>query len=608
MIAALRATEPSLDASIGTPLRKIIDMFAEALAESYTDEHLINYQYDIDAKHGPDLDDFVGLFGFSRIPAMRAKGMVTFTRIHDQYSETASMVLRAGTQVMSLTSPPVYVQTTATVVMNPGQFTAEAPVQAVKAGPYGNLASGMLTVLNENGGSLTNVTNPDPLSGGTLLESDYTLRERFRSTVFRALAGTVSMYEGVAREATQIPGDPGSASAINKVNVMGSTKRYRQQIQLVNGTAELAVPTAGYIYADSVFAGVDLDAGDMRTPGIDYGFTPTNPVYPDFSSASATVTSLSTETMPDGLYEIDFDYVPLASRNDPGNTRFDQGPVNNRIDLWVNGQVIEEAVQTVVFSLAHTFSSDPTSLYYNQKYATTNPTQPRPSAGDLFIPLALGPVVSIPDSLVIGGTTYREGEHYWICHRDDAFGYAPSSVFGLCWKGSPANAHPAAGATFSVTYNYNRVPSDIESHLSEWRLVGTDAQVHAGKRIPLRFHLGVMYDPRYTPSNVDTVIATRLSEHCEALGFDSPLQISDILTAIHMGESGVDNVRFLNSSDDPAAYAITQMSANTPDAVQIGTPFATGGRARDIQFGDDAYPIFHSVRIEPKGVNSFGVF
>src|SRR4051794_5411380 len=80
MRAALSVSEPDLDTTIGSTTRKILDAVAEVVAESLIDKLLLDYQYDIDAKSGQDLDDFVALFGFNRLPAKRATGTVIFSR------------------------------------------------------------------------------------------------------------------------------------------------------------------------------------------------------------------------------------------------------------------------------------------------------------------------------------------------------------------------------------------------------------------------------------------------------------------------------------------------------------------------------------------------
>jgi len=157
----------------------------------------------------------------------------------------------------------------------------------------------------------------------------------FKATVFRSLAGTQSMYQAIALATPQDPTTPG-LNAVSQCNVLGSSRRYREQIQIVSGTASSTVQNAAYIFADNMYAGADIDAGNMLTPGTDFTFTPSNPT--NGSNATAVITSTSAN-MPDGLYDLDIEYVPQASRNDPGNTRFGLGGINNRVDVWINGQI-----------------------------------------------------------------------------------------------------------------------------------------------------------------------------------------------------------------------------------------------------------------------------
>ena len=80
MMQALGLSDPDLDTSVGTTPSKIIDMVAEQLAEVDSTQDLLSYRFDIDSKHGADLDDFVAMFGFSRLAARRANGVVTLFR------------------------------------------------------------------------------------------------------------------------------------------------------------------------------------------------------------------------------------------------------------------------------------------------------------------------------------------------------------------------------------------------------------------------------------------------------------------------------------------------------------------------------------------------
>lgn len=597
MMTALRATEPDLDTSIGTPLRKILDAVGEAISEAYVDQHLITYAYDIDSKIEGDLDDFVALFGFTRIPAQRAQGVVTFTRPVDDVSNQTALVIPPGTQIAALTNPLVYVQTTTSAVMNPGQYSAEIPAQALTAGPQGNVAAGLVTQLVQAAGGVNSVLNANPFTGGSAQESDADLRTRFKATVFRSLAGTSAMYDGVAREVPQDINLPDSR-AISRTNVLGSSKRWREQVQLVGGVATSTIRNAAFIFADNVFVGNDIDAGDMLTSGVHYTFTPSNPT----TRADASATLAAIGNMPDGLYDLDFEYVPQASRNDPGNTRFGQGGINNRVDIWVDGQVIETATQSVVFSDVKKFVTTPiTNNYYNAKFSQDNDTIPQPVANNIFIPLAFGPILTVPDTMTIAGTQYIEGTDYWVVHQSDCFGYGPNSLFGLAWS---AAKRPVNNTVFSITYTYNKLAGMLQDAIAQWRLVGTDAKAHCGKRISLRFNFAIMYDRRYDPTVVKTQVDQALAGFLAGLGFAVQLQVSDILQVVH-NVPGVDNVRMLTSTDNPTGYAVQRMSQFSSNNVL--QTFNVSGRAVDVQFGDDQYPVFHSSVMSVRAANTFGV-
>ena len=596
---ALRVAEPNLDTGVGTVARKILDTVGEAIGEAYSDQHLLTYQYDIDSKVEGDLDDFVALFGMSRIPAQRAQGSVTFTRPNDNTAATTSLVIAPATQVVAQTNPIVYVQTTVSAVMAPGTLTASVPVQALAAGPQGNVAAGLLTTLVGNVPGITTVTNTGALTGGTAEESDAELRERFKRTVFRSLAGTNQMYLGVAQEVPQDPMQP-STRMNSRVNVIGASKRRREQVQITSGTGSISLTTAAYIYSDNVFCGPSIDEGNFLVPGSEFNFVPTNPT--NGTAATATLSSVNATAMPDGLYDLEFEYVPIPSRNDPANTRFGGGNVNNRIDIWIDGVCIEVATQSVVFTTANPFTATTTSILYNAKYTQSSQATSTPPVGWYFVPLTFGPILSIPSSIVIGGTTYNYGSDYLYVSRNDAFGYAPASRFGLSWTNA-AGRQPLTGTTFSLTYNYNRAAYETQEAIRNWRLLGTDTWVHAGVPSLLKFNFAIVYDRRFDPTAVKTEIDTALAAFINRIGFGDVVQVSDVLNVVH-NVPGVDNVRFLTSTDNPTTYAIARMSRFDP-TVQADI-IQSGGRATDYYLREDFYPVFHSTVIVQKAPNTFG--
>lgn len=594
MVSALNAAEPDLDVSVGTPIRKILDAVGESIAEAYSDSHLIQYQYDIDSKIGGDLDDFCALFGITRIPAQRSQGVVTFTRPNDSFSAATALVIPPGTQVVAQTNPIIYVQTTISAVMSPAQLTVDVPVQAVVAGTSGNVAAGMLATVASPLSGVSKVVNAGPLTGGSAQESDADLRVRFRNTVFRSLAGTQSMYQAIALATPQDPALP-LTRAVSEVNVVGATKRHREQLQVVGGTATSTLVRAAYIFADNAYCGPDIDAGNFLVAGTNFTFVPTNPT--NGNDATAVLTALT--GMPDGLYDLDFEYVPQASRNDPANTRFAKGGINNRIDVWCNGTITDVATQSVVFSNSRRFSDTYNDPYYRQNFEQASASTPTPPLNNIFIPLAYGPVLTVPDQLVINGVTYTEGLDYWITERVDAFGMSPYSLFGLSWQTTRV---PPNGAAFSMVYNYNRVARDVQENINQWRLVGTDAQAHCGVRRYMKFHLAVVYDRAYDATAVKTNIDIALASMVASVGFANAIQVSDSLQTVH-NVPGVDNVRFLTSTDDAVSYAITKMSPWAPDT-QLAVN-QLNGRATDVLFPDNQFPVFHSSRVITKAPNTF---
>jgi hypothetical protein len=95
-----KITEPDVDTTIGSFVRKAYDVVAEIAAERDGDANLYTYAYDIDSKTGADLDEMVRLFGFTRIAAQRATGMLVFGRT----SPSATVIqIPAGTQVATET-------------------------------------------------------------------------------------------------------------------------------------------------------------------------------------------------------------------------------------------------------------------------------------------------------------------------------------------------------------------------------------------------------------------------------------------------------------------------------------------------------------------------
>lgn len=191
------------------------------------DAVLHDYHFDYSHKSGVELDNFVGLFGFSRIKAKRSTGTVVFSR-----GTTASQNygIPTGTQVFAPASgelPAIYFTVTTSGVISIGQTQAEVTVEANLAGTIGNVAAGAITIIGTPLQGITNVTNNLPLTGGRDLESDEGLRARWRVTVFRNLAGTEDMYLGICYRDQDV----------DRALVVGPVQRFREQLEIAAASA-----------------------------------------------------------------------------------------------------------------------------------------------------------------------------------------------------------------------------------------------------------------------------------------------------------------------------------------------------------------------------------
>lgn len=594
IVNALYASDPEIDASIGTPIRKVIDAVSEQISLLGVDNHLISYQYDIDSKSGGDLDDFVRNFGMERLKGQFASGTLTFSRT----STTTALQIPVGTQVSSQTVPPQTAQTTIGATMSVGQASVDVPALIIIPGPDGNVLANTLTALATNVDGVSAVTNSSAFSGGTSDETDDQLRTRFKTTVFRNLAGTDSMYRAIA---LQTPIDPTISGQypVTQVSVLGPTTHHIEQIQFTSGGAQLSTFTgAAYIYSGSVIL---LDSTyTLKTYLADYNVTVNNAANP----ATLTITPISSTTIPDGVYQLEFDYVSTASRNDPFNTRFAQGLVNTRVDLWVNGVNAQQRSQTAIYNNTIVFNNtahDPLQASRYKTYGGTSPT-----VGDVFTPLAWGPISSITvdgsNNITVGGNTYTQGTEWDLVHLDDAFGYSPTSLCGIWWK---AAASPAItnNTAWTVQYTQNNVPGLAAQNIANWRLLGTDVQVHAGKRMYFTLNLAIVYVPTYNVASVNTAVTTAVNTYINGLGFDSALEISDLLQAIH-NVPGVDNVRFLTIAENGTHYGLEEVT----NAGTLITNHSTGSpyyRPTDVFFDDRTYPFLYTINFVTKARNTF---
>lgn len=596
MIAGMNVADSEIDTSIGSTVRKIFDVVAEQISPAYAETYLISYVYSVETKVGADLDDFCAMFGIYRLAAKRAIGVVTFSR---PTPAPSNILVPNNTQIATGSSPQVVFATVAPAVLVKDTTSVSIPVQAVVAGESGNLPSDALTnLITPVPGIKSTTEQSDAMSGGVNAESDEALRERFRKTVFRSMAGTEDMFHAVAVE-DSTPDDPTDTLAVQS-NVVGASKRWTEQVQVASDGVDLVavstIPASSvkHVYVGSSFFGRDLDNGAILVEGVHYDF--------DTTVIPPRIVDIGDNLDEGKVYELDFEYVPMASRNEPSDG------ITNRVDIWVSGVAPEEGTETTYWR-PKTFSSTPTDKFYTDKFIRLSEDGLTPPVvGNKFLQLAWGPIIDFPEALTIGGTTYLRDTDYWVVHDDTGYGYSPSSRFGLEWL---ATNVPALNAQIllsgSQAYFYNRLPADVEERARKWKLVTTDLKAHAAKQVRLVLNLAIMYSPSYERGVVQAELDRTLANWMNGLGFRSVVQVSDILSVAH-GVAGVDNVRFLNSLeplfDDPDDWGIQQVTA---DGIHL-THFSAGvspSRAKDIVLAESEVPVLYNVRYSTRAQNTW---
>ena len=600
MVAAMKVADPELDTSIGSVTRKIIDVVAEQIAPAYAQSYLRDWVNDVDSKSGSALDDFVAQFGFQRIPARRASGLVKFVR---PTAAPGNIPIPLNTVVITSGAPTISFATYATAWVLKGTKEVTVPVQAIQAGASGNLPVGSITRLaSQVSGVSATVVQADAITGGVDAESDEALRERFKNTVFRSLAGTKDMYLATALE-DPTPDDDSDSVAI-AANIIGPTSRWREQVQVgADGflTSTLPAGSRKYVYTGTTVFGTDIENGEILTEGVHYNFV-TSPVV--------RVEPIGDAIEEGTVYDLDFEYVSKASRNDPENG------ITNRIDIWVAGVAPQQASEVTYFQTEDFVLDSTEPLYFANFLRLMDDGLQFPLQGNKFLQLAWGPIVEFPQVLSINGEEFVRDEDFWVVYDWTAFGLSPRSRFGLEFKADtapPPNSQIVLSG--STSYYYNRLPHDVQERAARWKLLTTDFLAHAAFEFRFIFNLAVMYHPNYERGVVQAGIDSALSNYINNFGFGNTMQVSDILQVAH-NVPGVDNVRFLNSTeraieDDENSYGIQIVTRGGTHINHVEWPITADPevtkRVRDITFADYQIPVLHDARYVTKAQNTFGV-
>lgn len=203
MAAAVQgASNKLLNLTVGSVLRAILEASASVGLWLQYLILLVLQATRLSTSSGADVDSFVNDFGLSRLPAVSATGVVTFSRLTPGQAAFvpvgASVMTADQTQsftVMADDTNPAYVNTPIAGYNVAAQVPSlSVPVQAVTPGAAGNVLAGTIALISAAIPGIDNVTNATDFTNGADAETDAALKSRFQiylSTLSKATIGAV---------------------------------------------------------------------------------------------------------------------------------------------------------------------------------------------------------------------------------------------------------------------------------------------------------------------------------------------------------------------------------------------------------------------------------
>jgi phage-related baseplate assembly protein len=187
MSAAVTASAGRLiDISVGSVLRAIIEANAAIVLWVQWLVLLTLQTTRAATSTGTDLDSWMADFSLSRLPAVTASGIASFSR----FSGTSTVFVAIGTVVktqdgsvsFSVTADPsnaAWQPSQNAYSLSPGIMSLDLPIAALISGQTGNVLANSITVLASPVSGIDVINNAAPTAGGVDPESDTALRVRF---------------------------------------------------------------------------------------------------------------------------------------------------------------------------------------------------------------------------------------------------------------------------------------------------------------------------------------------------------------------------------------------------------------------------------------------
>lgn len=571
IIATLRTTAPGLSCELGTPERKIIDACSEAVSAAYVDQYLIGSLLDIDTKVGLELEQFVGIFGFGRLQGKRAKGVV---RMSMTAPSTIDSPIPVGTQFftkggMAGTDGVMFYATTKPAVLAAGTYSIDLPVECTAVGTAGNIPPDSIVSTGATLGA-SSVTNLAAMTGGTDTENDAALRQRFKDTLLRNVAGTKDWYVSLCLQNT----------SVSRATAVGPISLFRTQVVVPSISTTVSASDIRYIWPNSSSVFTNLAQADEQfyTPDTDYTLTGTT---------IATFTRATNSALTVGqVVDLEFQYTTKSSRNDPMNK------ITNKVDVFVDG-IDPFAVSERIVVTSKTLSSLSADPLYYQNFERVG-SSGSPQASSRFTRLGSVPLVSFPAVINIGTNVYRQGTDYHVIRTTPRIVANETTlqtgshreVAGLEW---PTGKGPDDNTALTVKFTYNRVPELLASVLSQNKQIATDVMVHQATYQYVIPCLSIQYDRSYSPSVVDTAIINRLQKYFQGLGFGVSFKLSNLCMAVQQ-VLGVVDVKVTTQAENGTHYGV-ELYDNSNDTGPASV------KTEDFRLGDNQLLMYRNVNL-----------
>ena len=607
IINRLNVSDPEMNTSLGTPIRKIIDATGAEIEEMSLDNNLLQTRFDISGYSGQNLDDLCSLFGFARQQAKTSFGTVKVTRDIADSSLTISSGSAFFKPATNLTSQITFYSTT-DIYVTTGQTVAYVPVVSATTGAINNVVANSITGTQ----SLSNVTvtNEESFIGGADYEDDASLRLRFKNTIFRNSVGTKDQYLAIAS----------TFDNVSDYKLFGATSHATEYLTVVKhtpvgetDTPYLYVTTQAKDIANTQLSAVFNDGVSGRPCAVwvtrqNDGQTLSR--FIDFTTKwlGDGITCIFEDTAVSGESAICYtgietrlantnvnaDSVKIYAATDVDkvtlkNDKFDNSLFSSGIlkrvvaddsneyvvdyayncvsvgdiviveynytsskkiighgsSLYVIGESVEQVQESryIDFGLAEKVNHDNAMMWVR------NNTDSNPSVGNAVVPLASVPAYSIGSTLSFASGTLvlTEGIDYWLLKDATAYANTIYCVDAIEFNmGGNTKLTTSIKQGITLVYEYDSLVKNMQDTIDTATPIATRCIVCKGTRRYFSIYVDVI-TRSYNKEQLQDIVSNALAEFFANMTMGDTLQVSDINRVVANIE-GIDSCRLAYSS------------------------------------------------------------